>query len=316
MSLRLLTTLLGLWLFAVPAFAKVVLLTSLDPELNRPPLRTKNWNINKKLQEIFLDKIETNEEIEIIHLADQASLYEKLNDPTVSALFWVSHSSNTKDSTDTALSTASVLDYQFRDVLPLFQKIPSHIKYLAMVGCRSELIINELKKRNLFDVTIETQLFLEEKKVDARKSLKRAIGEFNEAKLKNSAPVCKVQDAIEIRYKRTAGESDLDSVRIMVGKSLLTVLPKLKAGLTQEGSLFVTSEVETKNDLKILVDSGASSQAKVSIGTLEFEADFDGTWKLFAKPDGTPFGIGSHVYQLKTKTELREITRSQIEMCN
>ncbi|GAB4021966.1 MAG: hypothetical protein Fur0010_25130 [Bdellovibrio sp.] len=298
----------------VPVWSKTVLLTSLDPELNRPPLRSKNWNINEKLEEIFKEKID-NKDIEIIHFADQANLYATLHDPEVSALFWVSHSSNTKDSVESAISTASVMDYRFRDVLPLFQDIPPNIKYLALVGCRSELIINELKKRNLFKANQSTKLFLEDKKVDARKSLKRALKEFNELKKPSEVPVCREFQAIEVRYKRVA-DKNLDSIRIVISKNVVAVLPAVVAGETQEGSFFVTHQIQSNNDLKIMVDSGASSRAKVELGTIEFSSDVEGSWKLFAKPDGTPFGVGSHVYQFKFGSASRDLPYQTIEMCN
>lgn len=298
----------------VPVWSKTVLLTSLDPELNRPPLRSKKWNINEKLEEIFKEKID-NKDIEIVHFADQAKLYATLHDPEVSALFWVSHSSNTKESVDSAISTASVMDFRFRDVLPLFQVIPPNIKYLALVGCRSELIINELKKKNLFKADIGTKIFLEDKKVDARKSLKRAIKEFNDQKKPSEIASCTEIQAMEVQYKRIATKK-LDSIRITVGKNVVAVLPEVLEGETQEGTFLITHQVQSASDLKILVDTGASSQSKVEIGNLEFSSAIEGKWKIFAKPDGTPFGVGSHVYQFKFGSASRDLPYQTIEMCN
>ncbi|PIP95837.1 MAG: hypothetical protein COW00_12275 [Bdellovibrio sp. CG12_big_fil_rev_8_21_14_0_65_39_13] len=299
-----------------PVWGKVVLLTSLNPELNRPPLRSKKWNINEKLEKIFRDQMD-NQEIEVIHMANQWQLYQALNDKDVQALLWVSHSSNTSDRTSDALSTASVLDHQFRDVLPLFQTIPSHIQYLGLVGCRSELIINELKSKNKFQSSAETKLFLEEKKVDARKSLKRALKELKQIKLKDEVEAkCIEQEVAQIDFTRTAIESDAASVRIVVGGQVLKVLPKLLKGETQTGTISVVGPIQSKGDLKILIDTGASSHSELDLGKFTFTNDHEAEWKLFAKPDGTPFGIGSQVYHLKTKEQVNEWPFNIETRCN
>lgn len=305
-------------LFALvsPVWAKVVLLTSLDPELNRPPLRSKNWNINEKLEDIFRDRMDGHE-IEVIHMANQWDLFQVLNDKDVQALLWVSHSSNTSDRTSDALSTASVQDSQFRDVLPLFQTIPSHIQYLGLVGCRSELIINELKRKNKFQASSETKLFLEEKKVDARKSLKRALKELKQIKLKEEVQSkCVEQQVANIEFTRTAEISDAAPVRIVVSGQVLTVLPKLLKGETQTGSISVVGPIQSKGDLKILIDTGASSHSDLELGKFTFKNDRDAEWKLFAKPDGTPFGVGSNVYNLKTKEQVNEWPLNIETRCN
>jgi hypothetical protein len=123
--------------FQGKAAPKVVLMLSLNPETNRPPLRTKKWNINKKLSRIFSKRLgkklkSSGYEWEIKTFVDQYQLKETLKDPDVHGLFWVSHSGISKKPNG-PFSSASVVDYQGRDLAPLFYQLPKHLKFLGLV---------------------------------------------------------------------------------------------------------------------------------------------------------------------------------------
>ncbi len=53
----------------------------------------------------------------------------------------------------------------------------------------------------------------------------------------------------------------------------------------------------TKSDYKLILNTGYTSSLPkdYEIGELQFEKE--GLWKLFAKKDGTPIGIGTRIYQ-------------------
>lgn len=291
--------------------SKIVLLTSLDPQENRPPLRLKSWNINEKLEKRFhkeLWKFPFPIEKKVIHFATADDLYSALKDPEVTALIWVGHS-GFADS-DNLGSLRSIIDYKGRDLKSLFQAVAPQLKYLALVGCRGKLFIDEWKEKGHFDHTPNLLTFGREARTDARKGLKLAMRNLNELLhqkgdflSETSAPQSPYlshqnpeKEFIEVSIERENQKgSELSSLQILQKERLVGFLP---AGQTNGKFLFKKSK--SLRDLKIVADSGhPSNSTEANLGILSIESNEPIEWKLFQTPQGKPIGVGRHIYRPK-----------------
>lgn len=311
---RLLILLIGCFFFAWTAQAhKIVLLTSLDPEENRPPLRFSSWNINEKLAEKFHDemwKFPYPIEKEVIHFANAEKLYKVLKDEEVKAIIWVGHA-GFADGQNLG-SLRSIIDYKGRDLKAVFQAIAPHLKYLALVGCRGELFINDWRDRGHLDHTPELITFGREVRTDARKGLKLAMrnlqqllrkkGDF----LSNDASSSPVpyrlsyqrphKDYLKLSVSRENNKNtELDSVQILQRGRLIGFMPA-----NQTHTEVFIKKAKRPSDLKIVVESGyASSASDVNLGLFSIKTESPIRWNLFQTPNGKPIGVGRHIYRAK-----------------
>lgn len=290
------------------AEAKVLLLTSLDAELNRPPLRFKSWDINKKLEKIARKRLKEFD-LEVHHHVDQYKLYEMLQRKEIEAIFWVSHSAGTVRGISDAFSAVQILDYQNRNLAPLFYQLPRDLNYLALVGCQSQIILNAWKTNPRIDLDHPVSLayFLEDKKVDARRSLKRAIknyrslqgmrSDFSDDEDERDDLEDLDMKELNLSVTRSASHSPAISARLMLNNQVIALFEALPAGHIQQMNLQLKlSEAELKN-LKLILESGGGAREEESLGTLSITDETGGEWKLFSKPDGTPIGHGTHIYR-------------------
>lgn len=291
--------------------SKIVLLTSLDPEENRPPLRLKSWNINEKLEKRFhkeLWKFPFPLEKKVVHFATADDLYDTLKDPEVSAIVWVGHA-GFADSNGLG-SLRSIVDYKGRDLKSLFQAVAPHLKYLALVGCRGKLFLNEWQTKGYFKHTPELTTYGREVRTDARKGLKLAMrnlkdllykrGDFLANSKPSSSQYLAHQDSsgqyIEVTVERSnLKDNKLDSLQILQKNRLVGFLPS-----GEENGSFLFKKSQSLRDLKIVADSGhASSSKDTNLGILSITTTENIEWKLFQTPNGKPIGVGRHIYRPK-----------------
>ena len=289
---------------------KLVLLTSLDPHKNRPPLRSKSWNINKKLEKIFYKKLTpyhtSKENIKVIHFATINDLTRELADPENKAVFWVSHSNGSAP--NSAFDQNIVVDYQGKDLSEGFQSPSSHLQYLGFVGCRANYLVERNQAQGYMKNNENLKIYSSSKKVDARRALKSAIGNYLyhyfEGNLKHSEKRCEMVERQEITIRRTLpaelnkGE-EITDLKILQRNKLLGSFPKGEPGEVQEILVKLVPGSE-KRDYKLVFDSGIASR-QVKMGRFEV---LEAKYKVFSKRDGTPLGKGRYVFNLKDKIEV------------
>lgn len=291
--------------------SKIVLLTSLDPEDNRPPLRLKSWNINKKLEKRFhkeLWKFPYPIEKKVVHFSTADDLYKTLKDPEVTAIVWVGHA-GFADSTGLG-SLRSIVDYKGRDLKSLFQAVAPNLKYLALVGCRGKLFIDEWKEKGYFDHTPNLVTYGREVRTDARKGLKLAMrnlvdllherGNFLKGPDNRTSDFLAYQDSpegfIEVSVERSNLENkELSSIQILQKERLVGFLPS-----GDQNGKFLFKKSQSLRDLKIVADSGHPSSSKdANLGILSITSQEAIEWSLFQTPNGKPIGVGRHIYRPK-----------------
>jgi len=288
---------------------KIVLLTSLTPETNRPPLRSSKWNINEKLEERFFKEISKQNieaDLKIIHFADMGSLYETLKDPEVVALFWVSHAGFNENN---PLNTSKVIiDHEGRDVKNVFQAVGPNLKFLGLIGCRGELFLDEWKENKWFSHNSSIHTFGRKVRTDARRGLKKALKSFKkkleneEINLSHTKGVVSTnsEDLLEVKIER---ENHLDSpmapVMILQRNRLITVLSN--SSQDQVVKVNLNNQNNSPRDLKLIVDSGLpANHEQANLGRLNIETSHENIhWNLFETKEGKPIGKGSHIYHAK-----------------
>ncbi len=291
---------------SVAATDKIVLLTSLDPDENRPPLHFKSWDINEKLEKRFykyLKGMDVKLKPEVVHFSTAENLYTKLQDRDVKALIWVGHAGFYEGAG--IAQNKTIIDYKGRDLKNLFQLVGPHLRYLGLVGCRGEFFLKEWQEKGWFTEAPHLITFGREVRTDARKGLRLAMKELKELYKKNpnlmKFPILKQHDngKNKIHIYRTNHSSEkMDSIQIMQREKLVGFLPGSLEN--QEISLSIElSDHAVEN--KIISDSGYSALGKENpnLGRLEIQSD-QGQWELFQTRTGQPIGVGKHIYRYKT----------------
>ena len=288
------------------AFArpKVALLVSLNPDENRPPLRFKSWDINEKLEKKFRKSLKKLDlDLVVKTYATQDTLYALFQDQEVKAIFWVGHAGFAEGAIGT---NTSIIDHKKRNLESVFQLIPPHLKYLALVGCRGQKFIDLWKTKGWPELNNSLKTFSREKRTDARVGLKKALKDFKETLEDSnylSTPTkltCTKEKFYKVRLQRKSTTGfPLAPLLLFQKDKLISVLPETNQTHT-ETEIYLSPKTK-KSDLKIVLDTGYTSSLpkNYEIGELHFETE--GLWKLFAKRDGTAIGVGTHIYNFKGK---------------
>lgn len=304
-----LALLLGLLSFSVLASDQLVLLTSLDPDENRPRFRRSSWDINQKLENIFYDRLtpyHTNlDNIKIIHFATIEDLTRELADPENKAVFWVSHSNGSN--TNSALDKNVVVDYQGKDLSEGFQSPSSKLQYLEFVGCFADFLIQKNLANGYMQNNENLVINSSTTKVDARHALKYAIGNYIyhhvEGNLKPSQKYCDQVERQELAIRRTIPNKvnedlHITSIKILQRDKLIGLFPKGEPGELQEIKVKLTPG-ESNRDIKLVFDSGIASN-QIAMG--EFEI-LGADYQVFLTRDGRPLGRGRYVFNYKGSLE-------------
>jgi hypothetical protein len=304
-----LALLIGLFSLTVFAGEKLVLLTSLDPDKNRPRFRSRSWDINQKLENIFYDRLTpyhtTRENIKIIHFATIEDLTRELADPENKAVFWVSHS-NGSDA-NSVLDRNIVVDYQGKDLSEGFQNPSSKLQFLGFVGCFADYLVQ--RNLNLGYMQNNEHLIINSstKKVDARRALKYAIGNYLyhhfEGNLKASEKACELVERKSLVIRRTipmdvSEEQYITAIKIMQRDRLIGVFPKGEPGELQELTVNLIPG-DNKRDIKLVFDSGIASN-QIAMGEFEILGT---DYQVFSTRDGRPLGKGRYVFNYKGNIE-------------
>jgi hypothetical protein len=299
----------GLLSLSALASDKLVLLTSLDPDENRPRFRRSSWDINQKLENIFYDRLTpyhtTRENIKIIHFATIEDLTRELADPENKAVFWVSHSNGSN--ANSALDKNVVVDYQGKDLSEGFQNPSSKLQYLGFVGCFADFLVQKNLANGYMQNNENLIINSSTKKVDARRALKYAIGNYLyhhfEGNLQASQKACAEVTRHELIIRRTipidiTEDQYITSIKILQRDKLVGLFPKGKPGELQEIKVKLVPG-EVKRDIKLVFDSGIASN-QIAMG--EFEV-LGADYQVFSTRDGRPLGRGRYVFNYKGSIE-------------
>lgn len=235
------------------------------------------------------------------HFSTAEDLYETLNDEHVKAIIWVGHAGFHEGQ---GLSeTKTIIDYKGRDLKNLFQAVGPNLRYLALVGCRGKLFLDDWNQEGWFKNTPHLKTFGREVRTDARKGLRLAMEELNEKLVKNSYlfdfPIVekpKGKDLLHITRINTL-DTPMESVQIMQRGKLIGFLP---AGFDDQEIEIDINLSDSTVENKIISDSGYAALGKreMNLGILDIQSE-QSQWKLFQTATGKPIGVGKHIYRQK-----------------
>ncbi len=301
----------------------VVLLTSLKtPRIWYKP---KGWKVDGSLEKIFKKHFhKSGYNIIIKHEVDFHELRKQLHNPNNIAVFWASHAAGTGQATSGSNNSGAVLSINGKDVKDLFKSVHPNIRYLGLVGCDAQGILNEIARTGHYRYNPNLMTHSFTKKIDARKglrkSLKASVPQLGFVKKRlfflkkkrlfrhdfyargdllnvNKNFRCGKEDGLLVKGVRTLTK-DSNEVAITNDSGILKILPAGKAGDRQEFQFYLPYHPAfARADLKISVDSliyfGREYQY---LGEFDFDADWGIDWRVFAKPDGTVLGVNRNLY--------------------
>ncbi len=317
-------------LFGAPQ-QTIVLLTSIN--LREIPMfirATMFYNYFGKVEGIFRSYIgDRGFKIRAVHEADQYDLWSALQDPTVVGVIWVSHGAGASG-TGGIGSEGALVDYQAFNVLPALQGIHPNLRFLGVVGCKSQDALDAyLRNHGVYARNPNLVFRGFEDVVDARQGMHTIMPIALEA-LDAPAVVggfqgaCPVERGYGIRVQRTVSngyedQNDLDAsprrrripaMRVQIRDRVLHIFPPAWNGARQVRTVNVSLPEATVSalELKFLSNVGENywrPDRPLEVGTLSIMAPWTGgLWEMFARPDGTPMGVTSHVYRYRGATSL------------
>lgn len=314
---------------------KVVFITSLNTSSikNISTFFNKNYyqDYVEDLEEMFLDRFsKTNYKIEIISDADQFEVWHVLHDPRNIAVLWLSHAGfENSPIPGNLIKSSKIIDSKGYDITPVFEKIHPNLRFLAVIGCFSKNVMNNLPRQS-HDPKHPDHPFLRlytfSKKVDAKKGLETAISEAQrvldipEIRLGYNSS-CPSRKGYKVNVTRHFQLSDDEGLRrfhtfpvhpagrIMSENEIVGVFPKgFYNQSTQTESFFVPDRGEGLPMLRF--DVGANSQFQtrlepiqgLDIGILSFRLADDQVfgldpWSLWRDHQGKAIGVTSNSYQ-------------------
>ncbi len=312
---------IALFVLSLPSFAgfkKVLLITSLADH---------QVKLQRKVERKFIQNLPHRLEPVIVHQADQFILRQHLMSEEYLAIFWLSHGSFAKLSSRVSSSaegikiSPKILDFQKNNVAPIFSQIHPGTKYLAVIGCNTKQIINFYRESSNWSHSDVRNTYIPQSRVPATWTLKRAMKDFNyyfyNFKLYPHKPFPVKKFGYLVLVKRTipigAKTNDVRPVRVEVAGSLIGVLPKQKPGTTLSKYMFLPKQENfNRSQLNVRFSTGHDIEANLdpkAFGSMEIvsqDSDINAKWEVFAKSDGTPFGIYSQNYLFKGSKAILE----------
>lgn len=295
---------LFIFIISPSIFAKnIVLLSSLPDKDKRATVEIKR-QFFKKLYNVA----ENGNELIYIDKATVHHLDKYLNDPNTMALFWVSHGGYARapKKRGTGIGATSVLvDFQKINVAKMFQKVHPNIKFLGILGCNSKQIVGEhLNQR------ADLGIYMPSYSIVATWSFRVALKKFKRHFWKNKYNYLdKDQTYKGYQFEITRKvEKDSRALMVFAGKKLIGILDPLKANEIQTKEFFIPHYQNIKTyDFKIILKSGLLTKNTDDFGSISINHYGENFWKLFAKSDGTAFGVNERIYLFKSKIENLEM---------
>ncbi len=287
----------------------VTLLTSLD--LNQTGFRgvgRKFKTYNDELEVSFRAHFERlGYRVVVKHLANQFDLASALRSPESVAVFWLSHAG--AGTSAVGVSSGAIVDSHGFDVSAAFASTHPNLRFLAIVGCNSQGVINAKK----FPASLALKVF--DKKIDAKLGLTEAM-RASKATLNlpgirtgfESACETRLGFPVEMTRNLSAELRDklFHALRVENNGKVLGYFPAGKPGDSQSETLYLDLDATgaaqysaSASSLKLVADVGSNPVMpldEISVGSLTISTPWPGAhWKTFSRPDGAPMGVTKNI---------------------
>jgi hypothetical protein len=243
------------------------------------------------------------------HYANADRIHRALTSGLFTAIIYVSHGSYFNGGF-LPIDQSKLYDLETRDISSLFKKVHPNLKYLGIVSCYGNKFVKSLRKSGkLTNKSIQIDSF--DGLIDANKGVSKLT--YKAYKRLNKKDIidgyynsCQKEQGFKIRLTPLEMPQEQKQSPIMVNLrgQLLGVIPPEEFGQTKE--FFVNSnDIKSKVDLKVILSNGCQNcskdATKFPLGKYQIslisENENQGKWELFAKRDGTPFGVSQNIYR-------------------
>lgn len=291
---------------------RIVLLISINPEQEENSFISVDFVERKERQwdELFRRRFQAFPfHIEVIHRATQMDLWKTLQEPDLVGLFWLSHASSTDLMPGVRLGT-QIIDVNRVDVSPLFADLPSNLRYLSIIGCNAQPIINIYREKGYYRHHSMLRIDASNGSVGAESGLvssSTAAYLYFAYLLKNnvfdSLGADKYEHNTQLRVTRRplTEEAVLNEARLAHGDRVLAVFPF--SDKTDEQVAYIDLREPLDEDkyrfLTFTLGRGLNPGEAPNLGELRIELlnQRSGYWELVKKPDGAPLGVSHHLYR-------------------
>jgi hypothetical protein len=242
--------------------------------------------IEKKLERIFSRKLKefsSVHQLVIKHKADQEDLHFFLSSAQTKAVLWVSHGSYV-EAEGAMRPTPMLLDHNKDNVAKVFGLVNPSVKFVGVIGCNSKQVLEGILPQGL-------KTYIPDRKVIAQFALRRALRRLADTDLSigdlRAAPK---SHTLTITRKVM---KDSKSLQVLIAGKLVGLVPKAKAGTTQS----ITIRLDQNPHQKVKLDSAQNPfEVMDQFGVIQLDDGAGSQWKLFSRPDGTPFGTNERIF--------------------
>lgn len=261
-----------------------VLLTSLH--LKNSQLKRVEKNFKRTYKEKGLNLV-------IHHRTKPETLYRVLTDSETEVVIWVSHAGGVHAGEGGMEAKGVILDYFGNNVKNFFTLVPSNLKFLGIVGCSAQSIIEGFKERGNYENYPNLEIKSFDKNVKLFSGLKETLRESLKHLDNEVQDLSDKDNVVNIHVKRFGDYP----------KSWLEMGDQVVAFMDQGNSKFSTQvssdhwEKSRNKNIKLVRDE---SEKESLLDFLNIETDDYRRWKRFSLPSGEPIGNkNQHLYLLK-----------------
>lgn len=259
---------------------KAYLLTSL--EISHRKITT--------LEKLFLEKLDHGPyELVIHHKVGPTLLHQVMTSNDTELVIWVSHAAGERGIKTGVSGKDVILDVWGNDVKKFFTLIPSNLKYLAIVGCQTQSIIDGFKNNGYYADYEELIIESFSKKVEMISGFKKVLKtvELIRPSLKTYP-----RSSSKVEITISSKSNTVNSGWLEYGDTILAYFPKGTIKIKRSISKTLLNRVSNKN-IKYIRNL---EYPEIELGQLKIASPF-GSWKLFTDRTGRPIGgENQHLY--------------------
>jgi len=291
---------------------KIAIITSLDPFEGKNFFSPGDYNLQLKIEKEFLRRFDHNKfDLKMVHQAKLQDVWQILHDESFEGIFFVGHAGKEFVSQNGVIATPSVIaDKDLDDIKNAFRSVSSNLKYLAIISCNSEEIINKFINEDAYENNPDLITKTFDGKIELFSALRNSIKLGQEIFTNNAItrviypaePSNNARLVLQRSIPLDVREEIIYPVVVLANTQVIGFFPKGKPGEVQ--SINVSLEkVQFSHATTLVVDSGVASSRKkgdVVLGEIQFMTNVQ-ECQLRAERNsrGIIIGIPRNFYKLK-----------------
>ncbi len=303
---------LGLFIFlCAPAVGhaenmKVYLFIGLDKVDGTPYYRLgKNQKRVDQLREMFLERLTAfNLDPVVIERATEDQLAAALRARTTAAIFWIGHSNPGRSGTGLGVSEV-ILDADGNNVAPLFQNIHPNMRWLAVIGCDAQPILDKYKVLGYYDQNRILQFFSFDSLIEPTVGLIDAAAAgysylgYTQKQFPAIECFTRRRQGVQLMLTRQTPMAKRGSLlEIFVGDRLITTVEGSAPGQIQNHALWIDRDLINSNHKVTIEVRGSAGREVPEFGDISI-TDLSGheTHTVLRRANGRIMGTRQRIFR-------------------